>query len=417
MTGGVQAPWAATAQTVGAAIWSKYRSDELVLRAKGLTYTTILSTVPLLAVAFSVLKAFGVHNQIEPLLARALAPLGAGADVIGQRVMEFVNNLRVGVLGGLGVAGLFYTAVSLIGAIEQSLNRIWGARRGRPLARKFRDYLSVIIVGPVLVFTALGLTASAQSHTLVQRALALAPLLTAVATHVLPYVLFTAAFTWLYAFVPSTRVTLRAAFAGGLAAGVGWQLAGSAFAAFVASAARYTAVYSGFAVLILFLVWLYVSWLIVLLGGEIAYFCQYPYLASLTAGGDAPAERERRALAALALVTERHLRGAPPWRVAEIGAALRVPVGVLEELTDLLVARGVLLRAAVPAGIALARAPEQVPVAEILDALRGAAGDASSAPADALRRAREGAYAALHGVTLRSLVTEAAPIAPPVPTL
>jgi membrane protein len=93
----------------------------------GLTYTTLLSFVPFLAVAFSVLKAFGIQNEVEPVLTRMLAPLGPEGSALTQRVVAFVNNQQVGVLGAVGVVGLFYTVLSLIGKLEDSLNVIWVA--------------------------------------------------------------------------------------------------------------------------------------------------------------------------------------------------------------------------------------------------------------------------------------------------
>ena len=404
--------FAETALPFAAALWRKYEADEVSLRAMSLTYTTILSMVPFLAVAFSVLKAFGVQNQIEPTLVGALSPLGAGAAEISQRVVDFVNNLRVGVLGTLGVVGLFYTAVSLVGTIENSLNHIWSVRQGRTLATKFRDYLSVILLGPVLMFSALALTASAQSHTLVQRALEIAPFLTVVATRIMPHVILAAGFTLLYKYVPNARVSWRAALVGGVVAGVGWKLAGTAFATFVAGSGRYAAIYSSFAILILFLVWLYVSWIIVLVGGQVAYICQYPYLASLSRTLDAQAEHERRALMALRLITTRHLRGEPPYQLAELGISLRVPLRWLEELTDRFTKHGVLLRSSEPPGVALARPPEDIPVLEILETLRGAetttpGPDTPASVIDIMRRRHQALDQALRDVTLRSLASKA----------
>jgi len=376
-----------------------------------LVYTTILSLVPFLAVTFSVLKAFGVQNQIEPMLAHALSPLGADGAEISRRVVAFVNNLRVGMLGTLGVAGLLYTAVSLVGTVEHSLNHIWNARQGRTLAVKFRDYLSVILVAPVLTFSALALTASAQNQTLVHRALELAPFLTVLATQVMPHLILAAGFTFLYKLLPTARVNWRAALVGGIVAGVGWKLAGTAFAAFVAGSGQYAAIYSSFAILILFLVWLYVSWIIVLVGGEVAYFCQYPYLARAAGSPDSQAERERCALTALSLIATRHLRGEPPYELAELGQVLRVPLRYLEELTDLFVERGALLRSSVPPGVALARPPESVSVVEILDALHGIGTPAPRAGmpfgvSRTLRRQREALDHALRDVTLASLAAE-----------
>src|SRR5262245_36397624 len=145
------------------------------LEATALVYRTLLSMVPLLAVAFSVLKAFGAQYRIEPVLAQMLAPLGAAGVEIAGRIVEFVTNLRVSVLGALGLIGLFYTVVSVIEKIEDALNRIWHVRRSRSLVRKFSDYLSILLVGPVLVFAAFGMMASAQSDGIVQRVIAMTP--------------------------------------------------------------------------------------------------------------------------------------------------------------------------------------------------------------------------------------------------
>src|SRR5439155_6664279 len=140
------------------------------------------------------------------------------------------------------------------------------------------DYLSVVLVGPVVVFTALGLTASAHSHWMVQRLLELKPLgiVVPLVTRVMPFVLLCAVFTFVYKFVPYTQVRLRSALLGGLVAGLLWQVAGVWFATFVASSSSYAAVYSSFAVLILFLIWLQVGWQIILVGGEVAYLYQHP---------------------------------------------------------------------------------------------------------------------------------------------
>src|SRR5262249_18298611 len=242
----------------------KYQEDLLNLRAMGLTYTTLLSFVPFLAVAFSVLKAFGVQNEVEPVLTRMLDPLGPEGSALTQQVVAFVNNQQVGVLGAVGVAGLFYTVLSLIGKIEEALNHIWRVRRSRSLGRQFSDYLSVILVGPVLVFTALALMASAQSYWLVHWFLGFEPLgwvVPPLLTRLTPLLLLCAAFTFLYQFVPYTRVRLRSAMFGGIVAGLLWQGAGIGFTKFVASSSTYAAIYSSFAILVLFLIWLQVGWL------------------------------------------------------------------------------------------------------------------------------------------------------------
>ena len=191
------------------AVW-EFQDGVLSLRAMSLVYTTILSLVPFLALTFSVLKAFGVHQQMEPLLAQALEPLGSKGSEVTAQIIEFVNNIQVGVLGILGIALLFYTTISLLEKVESAFNAIWRVRRHRTFARKFSDYLSVVLVGPVLVFSGFALMASAQSHWLVQRALEIDPLgsLFVIMARLMPFVLVCAAFTFLYQFIPHTKVRL-----------------------------------------------------------------------------------------------------------------------------------------------------------------------------------------------------------------
>src|SRR5438132_10273726 len=152
---------------------ARYRGDVLNLQAMSLTYSTLFSLVPFLAVMFSVLKAFGVQNGLEPFLAQLLQPFGNEASQVMTSIMKFVENIQVGILGAVGVAMLFYTVVTLVAKIEDALNQIWRLPHSRTWGQRITVYLSVILVGPVMVFTALTLTASAQSYWLVERLLAI----------------------------------------------------------------------------------------------------------------------------------------------------------------------------------------------------------------------------------------------------
>ena len=204
------------------AVGLEFRHRLLDARAAGLVYTTLLSMVPFLAVMFSVLKAFGVHHQIEPVLSQALEPLGPKGEEVTGTIIGFVDNLKIGVLGAVGVAGLFYTTYSLIDKIEQALNAIWLVRQGRSWSRKFADYLSAVLVGPVLIVTAFGLLASVQSNTLVQHVLEIEPLghLMVWAAKLVPFIMLCGVFTFLYKFIPHTHVRITSALVGGIAAAI-----------------------------------------------------------------------------------------------------------------------------------------------------------------------------------------------------
>lgn len=255
-------------------------NGQLNLRAMSLVFTTILSFVPVIAVSFSVLKAFGVHNQIEPALLKLFAPLGAKAPELTQNMIGFVDNVKVGLLGTIGIAFLFYSVLSLVKKVEESFNYTWRIKKSRTLVERFSSYLSVLMVGPVLVIAALGTTATLLNHTVTQNLAAIEPFgtLLAVLSKLLPYFFIIAAFTFTYAFVPNTKVRFTPALTGGVVAGILWQSVGWLFAFFVAKSTAQNAIYagSGFAIIFFFMTWLYLSWLILLVGSNVAFYVQYP---------------------------------------------------------------------------------------------------------------------------------------------
>lgn len=399
------------------AVGLEFRHRLLDARAAGLVYTTLLSLVPFLAVMFSVLKAFGVHHLIEPVLAQALEPLGPKGEEVTGTIIGFVDNLKIGVLGAVGVAGLFYTTYSLIDKIEQALNAIWLVRQGRSWSRKFADYLSAVLVGPVLIVTAFGLLASVQSNTLVQHVLEIEPLghLMVWAAKLAPFVMLCGVFTFLYKFIPHTQVRITSALVGGIAAAILWGIAGELFAKFVAESAKYSAIYSGFAVLILFLLWLYTGWLIVLIGAQFSFFHQHPtaYLSRLLWQQKTQGFRERLALTLLTLLTRRHMAGARPLAPPELAIELNLPVSLVEEQVDHLVEDGLVGLMSKPEGVSLIKAPELISVKEVLDAVREGSPDDARIPLDdgdpilsVLRRRDEAVEKALAGHTLQSLAIE-----------
>lgn len=319
---------------------------QLSMRAMSLVYTTLLSVVPMLALAFSVLKALGAHNALEPMLLEFLRPLGSQANTLTTNVIGFVENIRVGVLGSVGVFLLFYTALSLIQKVESAFNFIWRIERPRPLSQRLGEYFAVLMVGPVAVFSALGLTATVLNSAFVQRITEIEPfgLLIYVGTKLLPYLLIIAAFSFLYIYVPNTRVRFRAAAAGGLLAGVLWQTGSAIFASFVAGASNYNAIYSSFAILIFLLIWLQLGWLILLVGCQLAFYIQHPeHLkqrrtpASLSARAS-----EYLSLMIMGLVGRRFMRGEAPYTQDQLSLELNAEPEHVSRVTDILIYHGVL---------------------------------------------------------------------------
>ena len=387
----------------------RYYDDMLGLRAASLTYATLLSLVPFLAVTFSVLKAFGVQYMIEPFLAQALAPLGPERVEITRRVIQFVDNTRVDVLGAVGVAGLFYSVIYLVGNVEESLNQIWRAQPVRTWTRRYGEYLGLLLVGPVLVFAAFALIASAQSYWLVQHLadFQVFGFRLALLTRVLPFVFLCAGFTFLFKFMPSTHVPFSSALLGAAVAALLWQIASVVFTAFIVNSVSYAAIYSGFAILVVLLIWIYAAWLIVLIGAETAYLHQHSSVYLPTgAGKQGYLFEERVALLLLREVAGRFISGKPPATEKSLSRILAVPPDHIDALLEKFIDRGLLLRSAQPPGISLARPPEQITATEILGILQGGnglAGDNGDAVAEFLRRRNELVHQNFDNVTLKSL--------------
>ncbi|MGH8462386.1 MAG: YihY/virulence factor BrkB family protein [Stenotrophobium sp.] len=319
----------------------------LSMRAMGLVYTTLLSLVPILALAFSVLKALGAHDTLEPMLLEFLRPLGSQAQDLTNTILGFVEKMKVGVLGSLGVSLLLYSSISLIQKVEESFNFIWRISRPRPISQRISDYISVLMVGPLLVFSAIGITATVASSSMVGRIIAIEPfgLLYYLLSKLLPYLLIVGAFTFLYSFVPNTRVRWRAAAGGGLFAGLLWQFSSVLFASFVASATNYNAIYSGFAIVIFLLIWLDLGWLILLTGCQLAFYLQHPqHLAPEHATPAlSPRGAEFLTLMIMALVGRRFINGEPGYTQDELAQTLEAPPANVAQTVDVLLKQGLLI--------------------------------------------------------------------------
>ena len=350
---------------------------QLTLRAMSLVYTTLLSLVPLLAVSFSVLKGFGVHNEIEPLLLKFLSPLGEKGIEISDRIIGFVDNVKAGVLGTLGMVLLIYTVISLIQKIEGAFNYTWRVKRGRPLAQRFSDYLSIILVGPVLIFTALGITASLTSTAVVQKLVAIKAFgsVLEIVSHLLPYLLIITAFTFFYIFVPNKKVHFTSALIGGTTAGVLWEITGWGFASFVATSTKYTAIYSGFAIVVMFMLWVYLSWLILLVGANIAYYHQHPESLAPERRSLRLSNRlkEKLSLLVMRIIGQNHYRNLPDLGMDDLAQKLHVPADVLEPIIQSLENNRILASTALdPPTFLPGRPLDTMEIKEVLDAVRTA---------------------------------------------
>ena len=324
---------------------------ELNLRATGLVFSTLLSIIPLIAFSFAVLKGLGFHRNLEPLLFEFFRPLGDQAHALTDQVMGFVERTQGAILGSLGLVLLVWSVASTVQKVEEALNWIWRVERPRGLARRLGDYLGLLVLAPLLLVTLLGLFSALDSALPWQR-WASTPGVRDLHAWLLagePLVIVTALLAVIYRWLPNTRVNGWHALIGALLAGAAWSACGLAFARLAAYSAQLMAIYAGFALVLLVLVWLWLNWLILLLGAQVAFYLSHPsYLrrGHLEVRPNARLQ-ERLALSILWLVAESFLRGGGGtdgrgWRAMDLAARFDVPGNVLTAVIDALVEHGLL---------------------------------------------------------------------------
>jgi membrane protein len=355
-------------------------SGQLTLRAMSLVYTTLLSTVPLLAFSFSLIKVFGVHNTLKPRLYGLLEPLGPKGAEITDWVIRTVDSLQGGVLGAVSLAFFIYTAIEMVQKVEESFNYVWLVTRPRSLARRVSEYVSVLLIGPVVIAAALGLIATISNDAIVQEVLAIEPFGTTIvlAGKLLPWVLLVAVFTLLYKLLPNSSVRLRAALTGGAIAAAMWTGIGAVFATVLSLSAARNAIYGTFAVAISALIWLYLSWLILLVGAQIAFYVQHPVFLRL--GRQRPRLsnelRERMALNIMYLVGVAFRDGSGSCTIEAIARDTNIPGRTLGPIVADLEAAG-LIGANEGETLLPGRDLSRITLAEILAAVRSG-GDTGS---------------------------------------
>ena len=346
---------------------------DLGLRAMSLVYSTLFAIVPVVAVAFSVLKAFGYHRELEPVLFEFLRPLGDQGYQLTAKIMEFVENVQGTLLGTVGFVFLLLTALSTIQKVEEALNFVWHVDRPRSIARRVTEYLVVMLLAPALAVFAMVTLASFEASDVVARLSGLAAGHGGGTgrSHLAPYLMTVGLFAFVYVYMPNTRVRILPAAAGALLGGLLWAAVGALFTRIVVYSAKTAAVYAGFAVVLLFLFWLYLSWLIMLLGAQLSFYVQHPEHLR-TGHADIPmtgALRERLAMSVMYLLGERFVDGGVRWTANALADHLRIPATVLGDVISSLEAHGLVLTAEDDT-VAPARDLGTITLAAIFDAIR-----------------------------------------------
>jgi len=351
-----------------------FAADQCLVRAAALAFATTLAVVPFLAVAFSIAKGFGFQNSefTRGLLIR----LTAGNKEAVTAIVGYISNTGVKTLGSVGLLFLFVTVVSLLAVIEKTFNTIWGVKAARSAWRRLSDFMAVILACPLLFIVTVSLTAFLHSSTVLRlaREVELFSALYLTLLKTLPWLAAPAALFFIYAFIPNTRVRPGAAAAGALAGGVLWQLSLAALIRYQTFfAMNYNAIYGSLAQVPLFLLWMYLSWAIILFGAEVSFATQHreTFAQEARAAAYSFTDRHRLAALALGLMSRNFAAGAPPLSNDALAQGLGAPVKLVNEVLYMLAAAGIAAKLDAPGGetFTLARPPQDVRLLDVLEAL------------------------------------------------
>lgn len=351
------------------AVARRFWADGCLLHASALTYTTLLSLVPLLALMFAVLKGLGVQRRLEPLL---LSRLSIDPETT-ERILIYIDHTNVGTLGALGAAALLVSVISVLGNIEVSFNHIWRVRRGRTWWRQVTDYLSAVLITPVLLCAAVAITSSVQEQS-VLRWILQAEYVGPAALWFLslaPVVLNALALGILYAVIPNRRPHVASIAVAAVAAACAWQLVQLEYVSLQVGVAHYNAIYGAMAQLPVTLVWIYVSWAVVLAGAELAVVCEF---GAQSAGATAAPHGGAVALHVLLRAAERFRTGGGPIAPALVARELRLDRTLVADVADSLQHRGLLVAVeGADEAYVLARDPATIDLGALTELMIGTA--------------------------------------------
>lgn len=323
--------------------------DDGFYRASALAFDTMLGLVPLLAFLVSTLKGFGAYQAlmrdiIRPGIVRTMIAMGAERDTeavgllgVFLKVLDIVEQASFGTLGVVGLVFLLYIVVLLLVSVEDAMNHIFGVEKARSISRKITDYSAILFVTPLSTIVAAGAAAGTER---------LAWLKQGVFSQISAALLMALCLSLFYLVMPYRKVRLRSAAMGGLSAGIGWYIALVVHVHFQIGVARYSALYSTFAAIPLFLVWVFVSWIVVLLGAELAAAHDKPELYRWRIRGGDIDHRARLFIAVLALseIARQAMRGQPPLGLSELSQRTDLPAELLRAELELFVGAEYLMR-------------------------------------------------------------------------
>ncbi len=357
----------------------EFVTDKCSLRSSALTFYSLLSIVPVIAMAFAIAKGFGVQNMLEEELLNQFA----GQQEVLNKVIEYARAMleqtKGGLLAGIGAVTLLWTVIKVMDNIEKSFNDIWANNTPRSLGKKFTDYLSIVLLAPLLLILSGSATVLVVSQvTMITEKIAVlgafSPIIMLL-LKLLPYVVIWFLFTFIYVFMPNTKVTIKSGLIGAIIAGTAFKLLQWGYIYFQVGVSRYNAIYGSFAALPLFLIWLQLSWLITLFGAEISFAHQNVDEYELEPDSKKISNSLRKALSlsVVHLLVKTFQKGERPLTEKQLSDALDIPIRLLKTILAALSASGLVTRAIAEKETGIAWQPARdindISVASVVEAL------------------------------------------------
>jgi membrane protein len=325
-----------------------FDEDKCAFRASALTFYSLLSVVPVIAMMFGVAKGFGLEKRVETEIVKRMQ----GQEEVAERIINFADSMLEkasgGFIAGVGVAFLFWAIIKVLSNIESSFNDIWGVKTARSIGRKFSDYLSMMLLCPFLLVMASSATVviSSQVRHIIEKIPVVSTLgpVIVLPLKLLPYCTIWIAFTFVFIFMPNTKVKLKSGLLAGIVAGTFFQIVQWIYINFQIGAAKYGAIYGSFAALPLFLLWLQISWLVVLFGAELSFAHQNVETYEFEQDCLSASNSFKRLLA---LLITHHLiknfcEGRPPQDAETISHKLEIPIRLVRQILFELVESGII---------------------------------------------------------------------------
>lgn len=357
----------------------EYVGDQCALRSSALTFYSLLSIVPVIAMAFAIAKGFGVQHTLE----KELLGQFAGQEEVLNKIIEYARTLleqtRGGLLAGIGAATLLWSVIKVMTNIEKCFNVVWDNTTQRTFGKKFSDYLSIVLVAPLLLIMSGSATVLVVSEvTTITEKIALLGVVSPIIMlllQLLPYVVIWVLFTFVYVFMPNTKVAVQSGLIGGVVAGTAFKLLQWLYIYFQVGVSRYNAIYGSFAALPFFLVWLQLSWMVVLFGAELSFAYQNvdEYELEPDSRKISYALRKVVSLSVVHLLVKTFQNGSAPLKTDQISQILDIPIRLIKEVLGALSESGLITRTMDEAGKEVSWQPARdintITVASVIETL------------------------------------------------